>query len=166
MWSEDPGFVKYDYKNVQALPKEYHHQFDYVVIDPPFVTDTVWEKYAQAAKLLLIEEDWHKTTLTEADPEKEEVQSQQPGDSSCINTYPKGRFLLSTVAEHDWLLRQLLGASICKFRPCIPTLIYQYSFFVNYNSTRLDNYNPEIDPVPDQKRDSSKPYYFAWVYFV
>ena len=32
-----------------------HHQFDLVVIDPPFITREVWEKYAEAAKMLLKE---------------------------------------------------------------------------------------------------------------
>jgi hypothetical protein len=45
--------VKYDYKDLSTIPAAMHHQFDYVVIDPPFVTDEVWELYAAAAVLLL-----------------------------------------------------------------------------------------------------------------
>ncbi|RYH06746.1 hypothetical protein EON65_42520 [archaeon] len=30
-----------------------HHSFDVVVIDPPFITEDVWRKYAAAAKVLL-----------------------------------------------------------------------------------------------------------------
>ena len=36
-----------------------HHAFDLVVIDPPFITREVWEKYAEAAKLLLKTEGGH-----------------------------------------------------------------------------------------------------------
>lgn len=55
MWSSDPGFVKFDYRKVDEIPKELHHQFDYCVIDPPFITVEVWTEYARAAQLLLVE---------------------------------------------------------------------------------------------------------------
>jgi len=54
-WDKDPGFVFYDYKKPQDIPPELHHQFDYIVIDPPFITEEVWQKYSEAAKLLLIQ---------------------------------------------------------------------------------------------------------------
>ena len=38
------------------MPEQFHHQFQMVVIDPPFVTRDVWEKYAEAARLLLVPE--------------------------------------------------------------------------------------------------------------
>jgi len=41
------------------LAEELHHSFDLVVIDPPFITREVWEKYAEAAKLLLVKEGGH-----------------------------------------------------------------------------------------------------------
>jgi len=53
MWSSHPGFVKYDYKRCDLIPRELHGTFDFVVIDPPFITAEVWGEYAKAAQLLL-----------------------------------------------------------------------------------------------------------------
>jgi 16S rRNA G966 N2-methylase RsmD len=47
--------VFYDFNKPEELPADLHHAFDLVVIDPPFITREVWEKYAVAAKLLLKE---------------------------------------------------------------------------------------------------------------
>uniref|UniRef100_A0A7R9YZ19 Protein-lysine N-methyltransferase n=1 Tax=Chlamydomonas euryale TaxID=1486919 RepID=A0A7R9YZ19_9CHLO len=52
-WSQDSNYFKYDFNKPDDIPKELHHVFDCVVIDPPFITREVWEKYAAAAKLLL-----------------------------------------------------------------------------------------------------------------
>mmetsp|Transcript_34564 Transcript_34564/g.76797 ORF Transcript_34564/g.76797 Transcript_34564/m.76797 type:complete len:186 (+) Transcript_34564:213-770(+) len=52
-WSSDPHYVRYDFNKPEELPAALHQSFDCVVIDPPFITREVWEKYAQAAKLLL-----------------------------------------------------------------------------------------------------------------
>jgi len=52
-WAEEPNFAKYDYKAPEELPQRLLGTFDAVVIDPPFITEEVWEKYAEAAKLLL-----------------------------------------------------------------------------------------------------------------
>ena len=40
---------------VPQIPKELYHSFDFIVIDPPFITAEVWADYAKAAKLLLVE---------------------------------------------------------------------------------------------------------------
>jgi len=40
---------------VLQIPKELYHTFDFIVIDPPFITAEVWADYAKAAKLLLVE---------------------------------------------------------------------------------------------------------------
>jgi hypothetical protein len=37
------------------IPKELYHTFDFIVIDPPFITAEVWADYAKAAKMLLVE---------------------------------------------------------------------------------------------------------------
>lgn len=52
-WSKDPHFCKYDFNKPEELPQALHGTFDCVVIDPPFITREVWEKYTQAAKILL-----------------------------------------------------------------------------------------------------------------
>lgn len=54
MWAKHPGFVKYDYKKPEEIPKDLHHTFDFIVIDPPFITAEVWAEYAKAANMLLI----------------------------------------------------------------------------------------------------------------
>lgn len=43
----------YDFNNLETLPAAMHHTFDMVVIDPPFITEEVWSKYADATRLLL-----------------------------------------------------------------------------------------------------------------
>lgn len=45
--------MHYNYKEPEKIPSELHQTFDFVVIDPPFITEEVWSLYAQAAKLLL-----------------------------------------------------------------------------------------------------------------
>ena len=45
----------YDFNKYEELPTELHGCFDMVVIDPPFITREVWEKYAACAKLILKE---------------------------------------------------------------------------------------------------------------
>jgi hypothetical protein len=38
--------VYYDFNKYEELSKDLHGYFDMVVIDPPFITREVWEKYA------------------------------------------------------------------------------------------------------------------------
>lgn len=52
-WERYPNFVMWDYKQPVAIDPTMYHQFDCVVIDPPFVTSEVWANYAEAALLLL-----------------------------------------------------------------------------------------------------------------
>mmetsp|Transcript_25546 Transcript_25546/g.87511 ORF Transcript_25546/g.87511 Transcript_25546/m.87511 type:complete len:193 (-) Transcript_25546:562-1140(-) len=55
-WAKLPTFVKYDFqKPEENIPKEIYGTFDYVVIDPPFITRECWELFAKTAKLLLRE---------------------------------------------------------------------------------------------------------------
>lgn len=49
----DTRWVRYDYKDPLALPNTAVGAFDAVVIDPPFITKGVWERYASTAKRLL-----------------------------------------------------------------------------------------------------------------
>ena len=127
-WSAHPSFVSYDFHHPRALPTSLHHRFDYVVIDPPFITDDVWRLYAEAALLLLV----------------------PPGSE------PPPRLLLSTIPENVELLHELLGVQLVAFRPSIPNLIYQYSFFTNYHSPRLDRLNPEIDADVSEPQHSAR----------
>ena len=51
-WGSDPGFVFYDYNAPEAVPASTWEAFDYVVVDPPYITREVWSKYAQTVKLI------------------------------------------------------------------------------------------------------------------
>eukprot|EP01065_Artemidia_motanka_P029924 TRINITY_DN35980_c0_g1_i1.p1 TRINITY_DN35980_c0_g1~~TRINITY_DN35980_c0_g1_i1.p1 ORF type:complete len:422 (+),score=157.79 TRINITY_DN35980_c0_g1_i1:74-1267(+) len=52
-WEKDPGFVFYDYRKPEEIPITLFGAFDYIVIDPPFITEEVWEAYTKTARLLL-----------------------------------------------------------------------------------------------------------------
>lgn len=52
-WEADRGFVHYDFNKPLDLPAGFADSFDMVVIDPPFITHEVWDKYSQTAKILL-----------------------------------------------------------------------------------------------------------------
>eukprot|EP01064_Diplonema_japonicum_P028296 TRINITY_DN4306_c0_g2_i2.p1 TRINITY_DN4306_c0_g2~~TRINITY_DN4306_c0_g2_i2.p1 ORF type:complete len:394 (+),score=85.61 TRINITY_DN4306_c0_g2_i2:35-1216(+) len=52
-WETDPGFVFYDYDKPSEVNITLFGQFDMVVIDPPFITEECWKKYAETARLLL-----------------------------------------------------------------------------------------------------------------
>lgn len=54
-WEADPGFVFYDFTEPEALPSDCVGAFDFVLVDPPFITREVWEKYAVTTRLLLRE---------------------------------------------------------------------------------------------------------------
>ncbi|CEM13679.1 unnamed protein product [Vitrella brassicaformis CCMP3155] len=114
-FASHPSFVFYDFNNPEELPDHLLHSFDYVIIDPPFITETVWRNYARTTELL-----W------------------PPGG---------GKVLASTVIENAPLLRELFGAKPVNFRPSVPNLVYQYSFFTNYSSSGgpLNTLNSEVD---------------------
>ena len=73
-----------------------------VVIDPPFITREVWEKYADCAKLLL-------------------------------NQGGPRLYLISTIDENESMIKELTGSVPQVFRPSIPNLCYQYSFYASYD---------------------------------
>ncbi|CAD7702838.1 unnamed protein product [Ostreobium quekettii] len=55
-----------------------------------------------------------------------------------------GRVVLSTISENAGMLREALGAKPCLFKPSIPTLVYQYSFFTNFDTKYLNTRNQEL----------------------
>eukprot|EP00695_Tsukubamonas_globosa_P001118 TRINITY_DN2066_c0_g1_i1.p2 TRINITY_DN2066_c0_g1~~TRINITY_DN2066_c0_g1_i1.p2 ORF type:complete len:107 (+),score=3.68 TRINITY_DN2066_c0_g1_i1:116-436(+) len=103
----------FDFHKWDEIPADVRHTFDYVVVDPPFITRDAWEKFAAATKLL----------------------AKQDGTS---------KILVSSVAENADMLNELLGLRPVVFQPSIPHLVYQYAFFTNYESTFLNERNPEI----------------------
>lgn len=40
---KNPNFVFYDFKHPEDIPEKFTDFFDFVVIDPPFITRDVWE---------------------------------------------------------------------------------------------------------------------------
>lgn len=75
------------------------------VIDPPFITREVWEKYVKAVNLLM-----------------------KKDENGCI----KGNLLCSTITENKDLMKEILNVDPIIFRPSIPNLVYQYNFYTNY----------------------------------
>jgi len=54
MWENDRGYVFYDFnQEPDAIDASLHKSFDMVVVDPPFITRDVWEKYATTVYALL-----------------------------------------------------------------------------------------------------------------
>jgi hypothetical protein len=51
---------------------------------------------------------------------------------------------LSTIDENEEMLKEILSVKKMPFRPSIPNLVYQYSFYANYESEGLMSKNPEI----------------------
>ena len=114
-------FYAYDFNKPEEIPERFHGQFDLCVVDPPFITHEVWEKYAKACAILGDPKSPHRGTAT---------------DSVCV--------LGTTVAENAELMQRLFGATSRKFKPSIPHLVYQYDTYANYPCDALDVTNPEI----------------------
>jgi len=54
-WESDPGYVFYDFNAPVDLPPELRGAFDFVLVDPPFITHEVWTKYAETTRFLVRE---------------------------------------------------------------------------------------------------------------
>ena len=93
-------YFKYDFNQPEQIPAEMLGSFDMAVIDPPFITREVWDKYRIAAEMLLKSEG--------------------------------GKLLCSTIDENQVFMKELLNVDPIAFRPSIPNLVYQYSFYTNY----------------------------------
>lgn len=90
-------------------------RFDMVVIDPPFITREVWEKYQVTAYLLAKDKSILKV-LNSTVQENKQMMKDLFGDSMQAE----------------------------KFQPSIPHLVYQYNFFSNFEPEVLSIWNPEI----------------------
>eukprot|EP00933_Yihiella_yeosuensis_P028580 TRINITY_DN22426_c1_g1_i1.p1 TRINITY_DN22426_c1_g1~~TRINITY_DN22426_c1_g1_i1.p1 ORF type:complete len:382 (-),score=90.96 TRINITY_DN22426_c1_g1_i1:67-1212(-) len=78
-WESDPGFVFYDFNEPEALGLDLHGQFDFILVDPPFITREVWEKYAVTTRLLAREgAKILCTTINENAPMMQEILGLQP----------------------------------------------------------------------------------------
>ncbi|GMH61950.1 hypothetical protein TrRE_jg4420 [Triparma retinervis] len=119
-WDDDRGFVFYDFNKPEEFEVEgLKGTFDMVVIDPPFITREVWEKYTESAMWLLKEKPgWGK------------------GGGMVIGT---------TLQENAGFLDELLGCKPQAFKPSIPNLPYQYNSYANFDgAVYLGVANPEI----------------------
>ena len=67
------------------------------------------------------------------------------GEAKVYVAPSRGKVLVSSVAENGALFRRLFGAHGLKFRPSIPHLVYQYDLFANYETTKLNELNKEVD---------------------
>lgn len=110
--------VKFDFNDFSNISTDYHHKFDFIVIDPPFITEKVWTSYAEFAKLISM------------------------SDSS--NSLIQSKIIACSIAENKEMLNKLLNFEIKKYQPSIPHLVYQYNFFSNYDDEELNKFNPEI----------------------
>ena len=113
-WSKDANYVYYDYNNPLGFDKSLYSSFDVVVIDPPFITREVWDKYAQTARALATSNQ------------------QQP------------LVIATTVIENAPLMKKLFSATPTEFQPSIPNLVYQYACFTNFPCDCLSQPNEEI----------------------
>lgn len=116
VWETDRGFVFYDFnKPDSGIPRHLLKGCDMVVIDPPFITRDVWEKYEITSKILL---------------------------KDCIEG--RSKVLCTTVHENALMMNEMFGAKSTAFMPSIPNLVYQYNLYTNYDSRIFEKINPEI----------------------
>ncbi|KAL0479924.1 N(6)-adenine-specific DNA methyltransferase [Acrasis kona] len=121
-WKKDSGFVSYNFNEPTNISDDMKNKFTMVIIDPPFITKEVWQKYTETAHFLLCNPD------NEADDSSK---------SNCI--------IASTIAENQQMMEEFLNVHPVKFKPSIPNLVYQYNLYCNYQSEVLSQINPEVD---------------------
>ena len=57
----------FDFNHPENIPDAERNTYDMLVLDPPFVTREVWEKYAECISLLLINDGQGKIVLSTLD---------------------------------------------------------------------------------------------------
>lgn len=156
VWENDPGFVYYDFEQPERFDESLHHTFDIVVIDPPFITRDVWEKYAVTVNALLKFSPFGEqgedatpngTTANNKEESCEEGQRQSRSQQNKKQQHKKcGYVLATTVAENQSLMEELFDAKPTVFKPIIPHLVYQYRMYINFidECNVLKEKNPEI----------------------
>jgi len=116
-WSNDARYVYFDYNHPLSFDESLRNAFDMVVIDPPFITREVWDKYAATTEALATD---------------------NTGSS------PKPLVLATTVHENAPLMKELFDVTPTAFQPSIPNLVYQYACFTNFPCDCLSHPNKEI----------------------
>lgn len=61
--TEGANFVAFDFNAPERIPLAQLRSFDFIVIDPPFITKEVWQQYADTVKLIQ-RSDQSKVLLT------------------------------------------------------------------------------------------------------
>ena len=122
-------FQFYDFQKPLNLPERLSKTFDCVVVDPPFITEEVWRCYAKTSEFLL----------------RGSCKSENSFIENNCGSSGLGLFIGTSIYENSALLEDLFGASCTKFLPSIPTLVYQYNLFTNFDPLGpLASPNPEI----------------------
>jgi len=109
----------YDFQKSEDINSDVQFSFDMVIIDPPFITRDVWEKYAVTTRLLLKRRD-------------------------SEDSEGSGLVMATTVAENQEIMKELFHATPTVFKPKLPNLVYQYNVYTNFYSELLSKPNPEI----------------------
>jgi len=122
LFDYDKAFMKkhknalfFDFNDFSTIQPD--NTFDFIVIDPPFITEDVWTKFSNFVQLLAIKN------------ENNEIVS---------------KILASSISENDKMLKKLLNLDAKKYKPSIPHLVYQYNFYSNYEDEELNQVNQEI----------------------
>jgi hypothetical protein len=120
-------FCFFDYNAPDKIPMQYMAQFDYVVVDPPFITSEVWAPYAQVVSFLL---EGH------------------PGMKGNDLNMTKGKVMFTSILENHNMLEEAIDGPlfIALNMPSIPNLVYQYYIFTNYpaSSQALQTLSTEV----------------------
>ena len=128
-----------------------------MVVDPPFITREVWEKYTISCKALLrvdpalrAGEDFHApvpvaAAATNSDEDSPAGTEPAAVPSALAEAATRGDAVIATtIHENAAFMRELLGVLPNTWQPSIPNLVYQYDLYTNYASQRFTSANPEI----------------------
>eukprot|EP00919_Chromeraceae_sp_WS-2016_P031212 GHVR01073762.1.p1 GENE.GHVR01073762.1~~GHVR01073762.1.p1 ORF type:complete len:205 (+),score=35.27 GHVR01073762.1:123-737(+) len=126
-WWDDPNFQYFDYNHPDNIPSCHKGKFNVCIIDPPFITEDAWSLYGQASKILMKQSDININNNN----------NNNINNKLILSSIPENINMLLRIFESDTLHEVL-------FKPSIPRLVYQYSFFCNYATTALSYSNKEI----------------------
>jgi hypothetical protein len=133
-----------------GFPEALLHSFDAVVVDPPFITREVWEKYAVSCKALLRSDPSEAVPAAEGKCQVVEAGPDLEAPSGLAAAAARGDVVIATtINENSGFMQELLGVKPNAWQPSIPNLVYQYDLYTNYSSQRFDQPNPEIPSWDD-----------------
>jgi len=138
------NFVRYDFNQPLDFPSRFRHYFEVLVIDPPFITKEVWERYTVTAKELLA--PGGKLLCTTISENAEMMQKLLGVESQ--------RFRPSIP---NLVYQYVFGAALLQLTTfCLPRLFsVRYNVYTNFSSHILQQPNPEVDDALLGQVDSS-----------